>query len=422
MFIDFEKLGWFFAYDKDGKYPIDSSNPIYVKDGSITLYLTHRPQHQPDGSWVEWFVVEGSGENRTTDRFFFRYGTTCYYNNLQSERFMVIAGDKQKTTYNLSFSQIFLEEFFIIDSLNEEVFFQTWPLSDKSIDEIASVANGVYIRAEDYKDKMGGVSRTGDKFVRFDEMPKFVTGMNFDQVFLDQNSMRIDYMPYKQNYIAGFLVKVPNAATEDVVLYEDKIGKIYWNYEDEGVYFQLKPMVGNIEIVKISKSFISPGENLRIAIKKDINEFSFNVNGYVKTVSFNFVDYPEEYVQKDDNLILKVSNSGKDFYNGPPAPRFAPLKNRGNFIAKEDVLKIFPVSENWIFDFSIFSRFAWYSTCSNGLTRRLYDVPITVTIENIQKPFYISAVLNPLRYLTIVKRVSRVVNNEFVYEDTIYVV
>ena len=424
MEYSLESLGWYFSYDKAGKYPIDTSKPLEVQSGSnsMTIYFTHRPVQQEDGSWVEWFVPISSGE---WARYYDRYwgGWYDYVGDpFNAKKIQVLAGYKKQKTYDVNFSNIAVEEFFMAYDNNRDNLFDNWPQSYNKLTDYVDTTNSFYIKFEDFKDKLGGNSTFGNQWVKFKDTPDYVDGVNYESCNLKDNTSTIEGVPYKTTRTIAMLAKLLEEGEEDVVMYKDSYIEVYWNSEDSGVYLKITPMVGELTEHRISQKPVFTGDNIYFVISKGKDSLNYNCNGNTGEIGFGSnIEYLEEYVEQNPNIKVSQSNTGGRTISGNNycTINISPNKNRSPFFCLDEIKKIFPVSD----DIASYIDNPRTNLTSNHylFDFQLYN-PLKITISNITEAFYIGGILNPLRYAGIVKRTYRVKDNEMAHEDKYYVV
>ena len=434
MVISFEQLGWYFAWDKEGRYPIDPTQPVTVPNkSSLTMYLVNRKKQNEDGTWEEWFVVS-DGEKQHYESSYWGGETRYYINKSMQMKYQIIAGQKKINFIDLNFSNYAIEELFIGNNVDREDLLTQWPNSLKKITDFTDVTNGCYIKFSDLKNKLGGDSTFGNKWITVEEIADYVDGVNYEMIDLRGNNLTVQSIPYKNNSALAFLGKLLKESYEDIELYKDLFTRIYWNAEDQGVYMENTPLVGELQITKLSASPIFVDDNIYIALIKTANKIQFNCNGNTGEINVMGVDYLEEYVESNNNISLdskclcSYSKSNCLFQNEFKrlpysdyefiTKNFTNWENRGNFINQKQIEKIFPGLTQEIIDDRGETSVDKNVLCDSIL----YKNPIEVIISNITEPFYITAILNPVKRLPVVKRTWRVENNELVYEDKVYVV
>ena len=432
MVISFEQLGWYFAWDKEGRYPIDPTQPVTIPNKSeLTIYLVNRKKQNEDGTWEEWFVIS-NGEYR--ERNYVYHWTQYHVNKSMQMKYQIIAGQKKINFMELNFSNYALEELFVGDNLNRKDLLTQWPNSLKKITDYTDATNGCYIKFSDLKNKLGGDSTFGNKWVTVKEIANYIDGVNYEMVDLRNNELTVQSIPYKNNSTIAFLGRLLEESYEDVELYKDLFTRVYWNAEDQGIYMENTPLVGEMQIIKLSTSPIFVDDNIYIVLVKTGNKVQFNCNGNIGEVNIQGIDYLEEYVEENNSISINVnctanysdSNYLYNFYsafwgNGVDAYKtknFTNWENRGNFINQKQIEKIFPGLTQEIIDDRGETTVNKNVFCNSVL----YKNPIEVIISNVTEPFYITAILNPVKRLPVVKRTWRVENNELVFEDKIYVV
>jgi len=389
MVISFEQLGWFFAWDKEGRYPVDPTQPMTVPDkNGLTLYLVNRKTQNKDGNWEEWLLIS-NGERQNC--YYWYYYTTCggwnvVINNNMKMKYQIIAGQKKTNFMNLDFSNYALEELFIGNNIDRENLFKSWPTSLKKITDYTDATNGCYIKFVDLKNKLGGNSTFGNYWITLKEIANYVDGVNYEMVDLRNNNLTIQSVPYKNNYTIAFLGRLLEESDSDIELYKDLFTTIYWNAEDQGIYMKNTPLVGELQVTKISTSPIFVDDNIYIALIKTGNKIQFNCNGNSGEIDIPGVDYLEEYVEKDDTLDLKIAGkTNKDpwslLYNmkNKNTKNFTNWENRGNFINYKQILNIFPGET----EKAIESRDTSGVSIDDYPTYVLYENVIEVTISNI---------------------------------------
>jgi len=433
MKFTFEDLGWYFAWDEDGKYPVDVNNPIPVPpDGTITLYLTSKPIQQSDGTWVQWYVVEGNGEKTYCGYYAFYYCRffRATYDPFTVKKSFIVAGDKVDNKFNIEkMSGLAIEELFYAHYTDYDLL-NKWTVTKNPITDYANdIENGIYIKFSNFKNKLGGSSITGDAWIEFSEIPPFIGGVCSEMCDLTKISAKIENLKYKKKQTISFRVKILKDNDSDVVLFENQMFKMYWNNEDYGIYIEISPPVGEIKTFKLNSSPINIGEIVQVTLIKDGNKYKSMLNGFYSEFVYNAVDYVEQYVKNDDSLTIQYLQTPVSYHNNSSSaivspPTFAPNKNRGSFIDVNYISELINYKDKdrilnpEVIDVKLEGD---NSILRQGTITTLYK-PQKIKISNITRPIYVSAILNPVRMTGVVKRVWYVENNEIKYRDEVYAV
>lgn len=275
-----EALGFYFAWDKEGRYPIDVSQPIPLDENrKATVYLTHRPIQEEDGYWYWWEIYPferytlrhiGFGQWFSTwARYAYEAFLYKYRNGI-----IVRAGAKIETMLHSTLRQCLIHS---IRFMKPECSGAT----EVSLDNFAYLSNrvdGVSILQRSIPET---IQIGSDTFVDIDEA-------SVDFTIGSCGGIEIDWIVSKESLFACELF---------TIAYNDATGKID---------VTVSPLIG--EDIKFSTTaYIAPGDRVRCSIHWENGEVSITVGDeeYIQRGNFSFP--PRYYVEQDDALNISLS-------------------------------------------------------------------------------------------------------------------
>lgn len=271
-----ETLGFYFAWDKDGRYPIDASQPILLDENrKATVYLTHRPIQEEDGHWYWWEIYPF--ERKTISDI--RIGGGDYYflyTGVKESRNGVIirAGAKRESVLRGTIRECLVRSIRFVKP-------ECSGLTEVSFGDFAYLAN----RVDDVSILQESIPQTrqigSDTFADIEEASiSFPTGYC--------GGVEIDWIVKKGSVFACELFDIA---------YNDATGKI-----DVSV----SPLVGK-RVEFSTTAYIAPGDRVRCSIHWENGEVRIFVGGeeHVERGDFSFP--PRYHVEQDDAINVSLS-------------------------------------------------------------------------------------------------------------------
>jgi len=305
MLITLDSIGMRLTYDREGRYPIDISEPIdlpsYQKEFDCYMSLK-QPKQLEDGSW-EWYYNDTMFQNNVDTNWGYNFNriTTC------GGPFGVKVGHKLvKNKRNISINNITIEEMVWAEKAIDVSIFKNW-FKDKA--PLISSSDGVmnYDEAKShqifsyFKPDGNTALRYEDYFGEeffFLEKPYYISGINYESVALKNNELFFKKTLNNKEFSFGARLMIPSSVWDSentVDIYEDNYIKIYVD-------------LANKNIVFVTKGLLNTSAEKYIYLPNTSNEF-FNVwltynNGVVKAgVNDNIETYFSKAILKPKYIL-----------------------------------------------------------------------------------------------------------------------
>ena len=380
-----KELGWYLAWDKDGRYPIDNSKPIEIipKNGVMSLWLTHRPIQQEDGSWVKYDLFPfgevssvwgyAYGQLEQFKHFTFLDLGELKHNksetdikNIDLKYLRIIHGDKPLCDYKPQDNQTKL----LIVNNQSDLYFATQPT---------------------YRD-----DADGNKLLKLKD-----NTLSIKRQYYKDITIELDF--YLRNYNNNIIVS-------------NMFFDLEFNSDTRDFIFTYKPIVGEHIVLPVYIEDIYQLHKMKVAINED--GIIFNFNGKIKEYKGFIYMQPEEFVYNNQELTFTTTGNGTatDRNNHKGGDRGLRNKTYNVEYWKEKIsgkIDNYVQTNNTTWNYSVGGyKFNSDQVIIPG------DQSIKITIKNIMQPFFIGLSLNPLYFIHLRKTVTKYNYKTGKLEDT----
>jgi len=316
MLITLDSIGMRLTYDREGRYPINISEPIdlpsYQKEFDCYMSLK-QPKQLEDGSW-EWYQPNQS---------YYSYSDWDWrgYPDVTDAGagFGVKVGHKLKTyKENIKMKNIFIEEIGIFESSITLDRFKNWT-SNKT--PLVSDDNGEFSLEQAKESKLYKYFKPdGSNFLRyedvmgeeyfFDVTPGYISGVNFKAVNLMDNELFFSMFGNNKNFTICLRISVPSKTWNNssyVNIFEGVNLDIGLDLLGKNIVFTFKGLVGTEKELLIP-TFNNSNEFFDIYLSYNNGEVLYGTEGNIKKIFVNSILRPKHYLYKKEESLVYIEN------------------------------------------------------------------------------------------------------------------
>ena len=381
-----KELGWYLAWDKDGRYPIDNSKPMDIipKNGTMDIWLTHRPIQQEDGSWVKYDLFPPARLYRDPGN---TYGQMQHFLHFLFLDLGSLKHNKSETdikNIDLKYLKILHGDNALCDYKPQDN--QTKLLIVNNESDLYFVTNPTYRNDTD-----------GNSLLQLKD-----NTLSVKRTYYKDINIELDF--YLKNY-------------DDNIILNNSFFELTFDSNTRNFIFTYKPLMGEHISLPIYIEDIYQFHKMKVFINENGITFKFN-NEKKEHKDYIYIQ-PESFVYEDQNLTY--TTSGDSTMRDKNNYKNTDQRLRNNVYNVEYWQKRIPGK---IDNFTRIGTGDWedditYSGIKHDQLLIIGDQEIKITIKNIKQPFYIGLSINPMYFINLRKTITKYNYKTGKLEDTI---